>query len=216
MLVFLSGGKGCHIGLPAVWNPEPSPTFNAVAKAFALDVASAAGVVVDGTIYSKTRLFRAPNSRHPSGLYKRRLRYGELMHLKTEAVVELARHPEPFEVPTGPALCLQAADDWGKARRAVEQAAGRQTVRRDGEAKLSAFARRFLRDGELDEQSREVSTFRIAAELSEVYLSSGFDRLLHALLEEPALDSGLAPSEVKHAIDGGLLHARRQREGGAA
>jgi hypothetical protein len=131
-------------------------------------------------------------------------------------VVALARRPEPFDIPAGPALCLQAADDWGKARRAVESRAGRPAGPRDGPARLSPFARRFIRDGELDDHMREVSTFRAAAELTEVYLDGGIDRLVFALLEEAALDSGLTPSEVKHAIEGGLAHARRQREGGAS
>jgi hypothetical protein len=215
-LIFLSGGKGVHVGIPAVWHPEPSPGFNAVAKRFCLDLAEAAGVVVDPMIYTKTRLFRCPNSKHTSGLYKRRLSLDELTHLKPEAVVALARRPEPFDIPAGPALCLQAADDWCKARRAVESRAGRHAGPRDGPPRLSPFARRFIRDGELDDHKREVSTFRVAAELAEVYLSGGIDRLVFALLEESALDSGLAPSEVKHAIEGGLAHARRQREGGAS
>jgi hypothetical protein len=216
LLVFLSGGKGVHIGIPAVWHPEPSPSFHGIGRRFCTNIAEAAGVVVDPTIYSKTRLFRAPNSRHASGLFKRRLSVAELTHLKTTAVVELARRPEPFEIPDGPALCLVAAEDWRAARLAVESAADRQTRRRDGPAKLSAFARRFVRDGETGDCGRETSTFRVAAELTELYLSGDIDRLVHALLEEAALDSGLSPSEVKHAIDGGLTHARRQREGGAA
>jgi hypothetical protein len=214
-LIFLSGGKGVHVGIKTVWHPEPSPAFHAVAKAFCLNLAEAAGVVVDGTIYSKTRLFRAPNSKHKSGLFKRRLTLDELTYLKPQAIIDLARHPEPFDIPTGPALCLRAADDWSKARRAVERRVERWAAPRDGAAKLSVFARRFLRDGELDERQREVSTFRVAAELSEVYLTFGFDRLLFALLEETALDSGLTPAETRHAIEGGLNHARRA-EGGAA
>ena len=109
-----------------VWHPSPSPHFNAIAKLFCLAIAEAANIVLDGSIYSKTRLFRAPNSRHPkTGLFKRRLTLDELTHLKPEAVVELARRPEPFEIPTGPALCLSAADDWAKARRVVERQAER-------------------------------------------------------------------------------------------
>jgi len=214
-LIFLSGGKGTHVGIPAVWHPEPSVGFNAVARRFCLDLAEAAGVVADAAIYSKTRLFRAPNSRHPkSGLYKRRLTLDELTKLKPEAVVELARRPEPFDIPTGPPHCLQAAEDWSKASRAVESRAERRAAPRSGPGRLTAFARRYIRAGELDGQVREVSTFRVAAELTEAYLNGGIDHLLLVLLEEPALDSGLTASEVKHAIEGGLAHARRQREGG--
>ncbi len=91
-------------------------------------------------IYSKTRLFRAPNSRHPkTGLFKRRLALDELMHLKTEAVVELARHPEPFRVsrPAGPSPT--AAADWLEAGRAVGRRADeRRAAYRDGGPKLTA------------------------------------------------------------------------------
>src|SRR5262249_35944806 len=84
--VFLSGGKGMHVGIPtSLWGPTPSSRFHETARRFALAIAERAGIVVDGTIYSKTRLFRAPNSRHPkTGLYKRRLDLDELMHLKPE------------------------------------------------------------------------------------------------------------------------------------
>jgi len=215
LLVFLSGAKGVHVGIPTAWHPAPSPHFNATAKLFCLAIAEATNVVVDGLIYSKTRLFRAPNSRHPkTGLFKRRLSLDELTHLKTDAIVELARHPEPFEIPSGPALCLSAADDWEKARRVVERQAERRSASREGEPRLSSFLRRFIHDGEVDADRRAVSTFRAAAELSEMHEAVGFDALAHALLAEAALDSGLTPSEVKRQIDCGLAHGRRrQREG---
>src|SRR5262249_4560757 len=73
LLIFLSGGKGLHIGIPtALWEPTPCSCFHETAKRFALAHGERAGVVVDGTVYSKVRLFRAPNSRHPkTGLFKR-------------------------------------------------------------------------------------------------------------------------------------------------
>jgi hypothetical protein len=216
LLIFLSGGKGVHIGIPTVWHPEPSSNFHGVAKAFCLDLAESAHVVADGTIYSKTRLFRAPNSRHPkTGLFKRRLSLDDLTHLRADAIADLARRPEPFDIPTGPPSCIPAADDWSKARQAVERLNERRATFRESSPKLSAFAQRFLRDGELDDRMREVSVFRVAAELTEVYVTHGFDRLLFGLLEESALDSGLTPAETKHAIEGGLRHIRR-REGGVA
>ena len=101
LLIFLSGGKGFHIGLStALWHPESSPRFNEVAKRFCLDLAQRAGVVADPTVYSKTRLFRAPNSRHPSGRYKRRLSLDEVTFLKPEAILALAVEPVAFDLPT--------------------------------------------------------------------------------------------------------------------
>jgi hypothetical protein len=215
LLVFLSGGKGVHVGIPTVWHPSPSPHFNVIAKLFCLAIAEAANIVLDGSIYSKTRLFRAPNSRHQkTGLFKRRLTLDELTHLKTEAVVELARRPEPFEIPRGPALCLSAADDWAKARRVVERQAERIRAPRAGSLEFSAFLKRFIRDGEVEPDRRAVSTFRAAAELGEVYEAHGFDALAHALLADGALDSGLSPSEANRQIACGLAHGRRPKEGG--
>jgi hypothetical protein len=211
LLIFLSGGKGVHVGLPAVWRPDPSPSFHAIAKLFCLDLAEAAGVAADGSIYTKTRLFRAPNSQHKTGLHKRRLSLDELTHLTPEAIVERARRPEPFDIPTGPTLCLKAADDWSKARRAVERRAERLADRGEGPTKLQALTMDFIRDG-ADEGEREVRTFRAAANLAEFDCP---DDLAFALLTDAALDSGLTPTEARRAILCGLAHSRRQAEGGA-
>jgi hypothetical protein len=214
LLIFLSGGKGVHVGIPAVWHPEPSPVFNAVAKRFCLDRAEEAKVEVDPMIYSKTRLFRAPNSRHPkTGLYKRRLSLDDLTHLKPEAVVELALSPEPFDIPIGPARCLRAADDWNEARRAVERRAERHSAARAGNAtRLNALTLDFIRNG-AQEGERANRLFRASANLAEFDCPA---ELAHALLTEAALDSGLTPGETRRQIECGLAHARRQREGGAS
>jgi hypothetical protein len=217
LLIFLSGGKGVHVGIPTVWHPSPAPNFHSTARLFCLAIGEAANVVLDGSIYSKTRLFRAPNSRHPkSGLFKRRLTLDELTHLKVEAVRELARNPEPFKIPSGPALCVSAADEWEKARRVVERQAERIRAPRAGIVEISAFLKRFIRDGELDPARRAVSTFRAAAEIAELYEAHSFDALAHALLADGALDSGLSPSEATRQIACGLAHGRRAKEGGAA
>jgi hypothetical protein len=219
LLIFLSGGKGIHVGIPtALWKPTPSVCFHETAKRFCLAHADGAGVIVDDTVYSKTKLFRAPNSRHPMrGLYKRRLTRDELMHLKTEAIVELARQPEPFRIPSPTVTSPTATADWLKATGAVDRRTVERRARADsGVARLTEFARRFIRENELDVDKRAVSTFRVAAELSEFYLAHGFDSLVHALLTEAALESGLTPSETKRQIECGLAHSRRQREGGAS
>jgi hypothetical protein len=215
LLVFLSGGKGMHVGVPtALWEPTPCDCFHETAKRFALAHGERAGVVVDGTIYSKTRLFRAPNSRHPkTGLFKRRLALDELMHLKPEAIVETARHPEPFRVSRRAGPSPTAAAEWLEAGRAVGRRADeRRAAFPDGSTKLTAATRAFIRDGAPDGE-RALQLFRAAANLGE------FDcppELAHALLTEAALDSGLMPSEAARQIDCGLAHARRQREGGAS
>ncbi|HMB05949.1 MAG TPA: hypothetical protein VKP69_19725, partial [Isosphaeraceae bacterium] len=57
---------------------------------------------------------------------------------------------------------------------------------------------------------RLLSTFRVAAELSELYHAHGFEHMMHALLSEAARDSGLMPSETAKQIRDGVAHARRQ------
>jgi hypothetical protein len=211
LLIFLSGGKGVHVGVPtSLWRPEPSPRFNDVAKRFCLNLAEWAGVAADPTIYSKTRLFRAPNSRHPSGRYKRRLSLDELTHLKPDAILALAVEPAPFDLPTPSVTSATAAADWLEASRAVE----RRTVERraagaDGIPTLNALTLDLIRDGAPDGE-RATRLFRAAANLGELDCPAA---LAHALLTEAALDSGLTPSETRRQIESGLAHARRQREG---
>jgi hypothetical protein len=218
LLIFVSGAKGVHVGLPCslMGSPPASPTFHDAAKRFALVHAERAGVVVDAAVYSKVRLFRAPNSRHPrTGLHKRRLGLDELTFLTPEAIVERARQPEPFDLPEPPGTCPAALADW---RAAVETSDRRAVERRAyaGRERLSRFARDFIRDGDLDAGRREVSIFRVAGELAELAHAHGVEGLVHALLEEPALDSGLSPSEVRHAIASGVANATRKAGGGAA
>jgi hypothetical protein len=212
LLIFLSGGKGLHVGMPAVWGPEPGPRFHAIARAFCLDLAGTAGVVVDAGIYTKTRLFRAANSRHPrTGRFKRRLSLDELTFLAPEAIVGLAAEPEPFEIPTGPSRCPSGAEAWRKCIAAVESRAERRQMPRDG-SKLQALTLDFIRDG-APEGERALRCFQAAANLAEHGCPPG---LAHALLTEAALDSGLTPSEARRQIDCGLAHVAQRREGGAA
>jgi len=121
LLLFFSGSKGFHVGLPtALWNPEPSALFNRVARRFAERLAEEAGAVVDSGVYDKVRAFRAPNSRHPkTGLYKRRLSYKELMHVKLDRMLELVKNPEPFDLPAPTFRSEQAAAHWREAEDGV-------------------------------------------------------------------------------------------------
>ena len=98
MLIFFSGSKGFHIGLPLSWSPEPSRDFNRVARSVAERLAGE--VVIDKSIYDKVRAFRSPNSRHPkSGLHKIRLSYEELREWSIERIKREARRPRQFDYP---------------------------------------------------------------------------------------------------------------------
>jgi hypothetical protein len=212
LLIFLSGGKGLHIGVPtALWRPDPSPRFHDVARRFASAHAERAGVIADATIYSKTRLFRAPNSRHPSGRYKRRFTLDELTFLSADAILTLAVEPAPFDLPTPAVTSATAAADWLEAAQAVERRAVERRAAA-GTPRLNATTLDFIRDGAPDGE-RATRLFRAAANLGEFDCPPG---LAHALLNEAALDSGLTPSETRRQIDTGLAHARQQQEGGTA
>ncbi|MGI6460378.1 MAG: DNA primase [Candidatus Hydrogenedentales bacterium] len=213
MLVFFSGAKGFHVGIPtAAWEPGPSEDFNRITRRFCETVAEKAGIAIDSAIYDKVRPFRAPNTRHPkTGLYKRHIGFDGCMHTSIDAILKLAQNPEPFEIPPlDSTLC-----DWnlGHAWRVAEE---QVLEARIGKAKgsgrgderpeqLSRWTTLFIREGAA-EGERAKRLFQAAANLAEFECS---DRLAHAILTEPALDSGLCPSEVRRQIDCGLERGRR-------
>jgi hypothetical protein len=207
LLLFYSGSKGAHVGLPITWGPAPSSTFNRTARRFAEALAAVAGVSIDTGVYDKVRLFRAPNSRHPkTGLHKRRLTLDELLHLDTARIRQLARAPEPFALPPVTAADPQAAADWQAALRAVESEAEgkarRQRAVANGTPRLNRPTLDFIRDG-ADQGDRHRLLFSAAANLAEFGCPPA---LAHALLTEAALDSGLPPAEARRQIECGLNH----------
>ncbi len=212
LLLFFSGGKGAHVGLPATWNPAPSVTFHRTARRFAEGLAAVAGVTIDTGVYDKVRLFRAPNSRHPkTGLHKRRLSLDELLHLDADRIRQLAIEPEPFEPSNVTVIDDQAAADWQAAVQAVERDAEGKALRRaavaDGTPRLNRATFEFIRDG-AGRGDRHRLLFSAAANLAEFGCPPA---LAHALLSEAALDSGLTPSDVRRQIECGLSHAQQEQ-----
>ena len=206
LLLFFSGSKGYHVGLPLALagSPAPSETFNAVARRFAETTAERLGFGVDAGVYDRVRLFRAPNSRHPkTGLFKRWLDLEQLLHLRTEAILRLAAEPAPFDIPDAPAPNSQAVDDWQAAAADVGRAA---TVRHErqatGAGRLNRSTLDFIREG-AGTGDRHRLLFSAAANLAELGCSPA---LAHELLTEAGLDSGLRPGEVRRPIDCGLEH----------
>ncbi|WP_145059082.1 DNA primase [Adhaeretor mobilis] len=218
LLIFFSGSKGFHVGLPtALFTPGASATYHRIARQFAEHVAALARIDIDTGVYDAVRAFRAPNSRHPkTGLHKRRFEFDELLHLKTTRLVELAATPEPFDVPTKPvALNQTAASDWQQADHHVAKQRAAMRERRQAvgsgatDATLNRATLEFLRQG-ATKGDRHRLLFSAAANLAEFRCSAA---LAHALLTESALDSGLSPSEVRRQIDCGLNRA--SLEGGS-
>ncbi len=204
LLLCFSGAKGFHAGLQTgLWLPEPSADFHRIARRFAEHVAELAGVTIDSGVYDKVRAFRAPNSRHPkTGLHKRRLTLAELSGPLSD-ILELARLPAPFDIPPAPAANDQAAADWQDAIEWVKHEAEGKAARRAataGSPKLNRATREFIAEG-ATAGDRHRLLFSAAANLAEFGCPL---RLAEALLEEPGLDSGLLPKEVRRQIHCGL------------
>jgi len=211
LLTFFSGSKGFHIGLPlsVCGSPVPSADFHRVCRRFAEAVAGSLAVAIDTGVYDRVRAFRAPNSKHPkTGLHKRRLTFGELLHLPTRRIVEIAASPEPFDLPDPSGACSVAIDDWRQAVVAVDAeavaAADRRAVGVAG-ARLNRSTVEFIRGGATT-GDRHRLLFSAAANLAEFGCPAA---LAEALLTEVALDSGLSPSHVRRQIACGLTHKTR-------
>ena len=67
--------------------------------------------------------------------------------------------------------------------------------------RLNRATRDFIREGA--KERRNTSLFAAAANLREF---PSMEELIHALLTEPAEDSGLPPAEIRRAIDNAIRH----------
>jgi len=218
LLIFYSGSKGYHVGLPtSLWQPEPSAAFNKLARRLAEHLAELLGIEVDAGVYDKVRAFRAPNSRHPkTGRHKRRLAFDELLRMKTAAILDSAGKPQPFDLPPPPPVDDQAAADWQKAGEHVAETTTAHKQRRlafNGSPKLNRRTIEFIRDG-APAGDRHRLVFSAAANLAEFGCPPA---LAHALLTESALDCGLAPNDVRRQIDcalSSILSEPEHQDGG--
>ncbi len=202
-----------HLGIPtALWGPTASADFHAVARQFVETVAAEAGVVVDAGVFDRVRAFRAPNSRHPkSGLHKRFIPCDMLDVITLRGVLDMARTPEPFDVPGTDGV--ESADMlvavWERAARAVAEKAAAAEQRRvefangDRGGSVNKLTRAVL-NGEVVEGDRHRLGYSAAANLAEVGCSPAAVR---ALLTEPLLDLGLPPKDVERCIDNGIARA---------
>jgi hypothetical protein len=209
LLIFYSGAKGFHVGVPTVLlgSPAPSDVFHRVARRFAEATAERLRIVIDSGVYDRVRLFRSPNSRHQrTGRYKRRVTFDELMGLRHDAIERMAAAPEPFDVPTAPALDFTAVADWNAAAEAVAADDAARVERRATMtgATLNRRTLDFIRDGAIA-GDRHRLLYSAAANLGEFGASY---ELALALLNEAALDSGLPPSEVARQIRCGVDSVR--------
>ena len=212
--VYFSGGKGFHILLELVNEPPPAVGFNAVCRTLAEGLANAAGVTIDTAVYDVNRILRLPNSRHPrTGLFKRRIDEQALFSLDMPAILDMAKQPAGDGIPTVGDRFPEIERDWKAAEaETLRKAEGRAVVRvaaAEGDSRAPKYFLDFLRFG-IDEGERRPTLFRSAAWLSE---QGAPDRLVHALLDEPARDLGITPADTTRQIACGIAHARKQSEG---
>ncbi len=214
LLIFFSGSKGFHIGLPTdLWQSTASLAFERTTRRLAEGLAASVQVPIDSSVYDKVRAFRAPNSTHQkTGLHKRALTLDELTRLSVERIQDFAREPLAFDMPTPTTRNEQAAIDWQEAVGLVEREAVAIQQRRtssNGLTRLNRSTLDFIRSG-AGSGDRHRLLFSAAANLAEFGCSP---ELAHELLNEAALDSGLSPSEVRRQIECGLKHLTKGHQG---
>jgi hypothetical protein len=202
LLMFFSGSKGFHLGLPtSLFDPPPSVTFHLVARRFAAELADLARIAIDPAVYAKVQPLRAPNSRHgKTGRHKRVVTLDELLHVRPDAIVQRAAEPLPFELPREPDTDDQAVADWRSACDAADRRAEAVKAIGTDRSELNRSTLDFIRDG-AEEGDRHRLLYSAAANLAELGCPA---RLAHALLTESALDSGVPPADVRRTIDNGL------------
>ena len=111
LLIFFSGSKGYHLGLPTFWGPAIPSCSTRRRGDFAERLAADAVVSIDPSVYDEVP---HPNSRHPkTGLHKRKFALDELLHLSPEAIRRFAAKPEPFTLPAVAMTCTGRRAGFG-------------------------------------------------------------------------------------------------------
>jgi hypothetical protein len=210
-IVWFSGSKGFHVAVELIHRPPPAVGFHRTARTFAENLAARAGVRIDTNIYDIAHLIRLPNTRHPkTGLFKRRIDADDLFQIGIDGIRRHAEYPASDRLPTWRGDTERLAADWREAEaataRATEaRAATYRNFRPDERA--PRYFLEFLRFG-VEPGERAKTLFQCACWLSEQGCP---EKLVSALLTEPALDCGLSPSETARQIKCGIEHALRQR-----
>lgn len=207
LLVFFSGSKGFHIGIPTgLWEWLPSDSFHRQVRAFATTLAESAGIRIDTSIYDKVRAFRAPNSRHPvTGIHKRHLSRDELFEMSIESIFKLAESPEVIEWEAPSNTSPRALELWTSAGESLRAAGTQYGSSAHGEGGLNAATIQFIREG-AETGERQQRLYSAAANLTEPDCS---DAVVHGLLFQSARDCGLRPKEIVSTITDAIKANRR-------
>jgi hypothetical protein len=210
-IVWFSGSKGFHVAVELAHKPPPSVAFPTIAKTFAETLARAAGVEIDRGVYDRNHIIRLPNTRHPkTGLYKRRIDADDLFQISVDGILRHATHPGGDGLPTWRGDVDLLARDWAAAEAATARAAeARAATYRDfrPDERAPRYFLEFLRFG-VEPGERAKMLFQSACWLSEQGCP---EKLVSALLTEPALDCGLTPSETARQIACGVRHVQKKR-----
>jgi len=216
---WFSGNKGFHVLLPVKGLcAEPGLRFDETARAFVAfigsEVKSVGGhdqsqnLVPDLSIYDKVRIIRAPNTKHPrTDFYKVSIPADALLKISADGVRKLASSPRPTDAPEPKDWCdWNARDWWSKAQAVVQEDVSRAKTNSLSRTALNRDTMDCVRNG-FSGKNREVSFFQFAANLAEF---GADERMVVALLQDHALDSGLSPKEIRHAFATGVKHGQRQ------
>ena len=209
--IYFSGSRGFHILVELTHRPAPSVEFPTVARSFAQFLADGAGVAIDESLYDRARIVRLPNTKHPkTGLFKRRIDLDILPFFSPEALREHCTEPAGDGLPRWDGNTDKLAADWAAVEARVGRAAQARAERRAEfvpDTRAPRYFLEFLRFG-VEPGERATTLFKCSAWLAE---QGAPPSLCAALLTEPALDCGLAPSETARQIRCGIEHALRQR-----
>lgn len=208
LLVFFSGSKGFHVQFPSsLAAAQPAVSFAATAGHFCEAVAGPCGVTIDPAMYRTLQPLRSPNSRNEkSMLFKVRLSSEELTSLPIEEIEALAQSPRPFAPPGlihEPIRGLVALWRQAEARALAETTHRLTPGDGDGYARIFRATWDFLLNG-AEEGSRATELFKAAANLMDF---ASTEDLVRALLNRPAVLSGLSPREAATHIDGAVRRA---------
>lgn len=207
LLIFFSGSKGFHVGIPSnMWNPKPSPIFHKYVRGFCSSIAEAAGACIDTGVYSRLRSLRAPNTIHPkTELRKRPFDVEEILSLQLDGIQDLARKPRPKELPVFDGQPIPTfVSLWEKAVKdadvlPVRSVAGNR-LHFSGPRKIFASTLEFVRFGE-EKGARNISLFNAACNLLECGVPP---EVVIDLLTIPALDSEYSLDKIHNTFQSAI------------
>ncbi len=230
MIIYFSGGKGFHIGIHhSVFGGEEfmTPHVKAIARNMVDDIIQGR-FVVDYKIYDTTRIFRAPFSRHQSGLYKVDIDYSHILACDIDKIKELAQDctreiSYKYKFERNDLLCKLFKDSVDKAKSGdqdvnialetsvLEENESIFKVPQDGERNHTLFrqAYRLFGIGLKNNEVADIMKFIYYA-TNEVAVKHNIDQISHNefqslvksafLRSRPAMKTGISASNIASMV----------------